>query len=148
MGSFKSFAVAATVTEGPIEPEVEQQPVRTPLERKPIRVISDNDIALSYLENCLSVPALSSDTRTDLPGLTRRFFSGIVDLLLIAIMASPGVAAMYYSGSNWEDPKTIGILSGITAAIMFAYLTVCTAMTGRPWHAHVPECAPSTCAPA
>jgi uncharacterized RDD family membrane protein YckC len=127
----ESFAIESTVTEGPIEPEVDQQPVRTPLERKPIRVISDNDVALSYLENCLSVPALASDTRADLAGLTRRFFSGIVDLLLVAIMVSPAVAAMYYSGSNWEDPKTIGILSGITAAIMFAYLTVCTAMTGR-----------------
>jgi uncharacterized RDD family membrane protein YckC len=127
----ESFAVESTVTKNPVEPEVEQQPVRTPLERKPIRVISDNDVALSYLENCLSVPALSSDTRSDLPGLTRRFFSGVVDLLLIAIMVSPAVAAMYYSGSNWADPKTIGILSGIAAAVMFAYLTVCTAMTGR-----------------
>jgi len=127
----ESFAVESTVTKNSVEPEVEQQPVRTPLERKPIRVISDNDVALSYLENCLSVPALSSDTRSDLPGLTRRFFSGVVDLLLIAIMVSPAVAAMYYSGSNWADPKTIGILSGIAAAVMFAYLTVCTAMTGR-----------------
>jgi uncharacterized RDD family membrane protein YckC len=49
----------------------------------------------------------------------------------MAIMVSPAVAAFYYSGSNWSDPKTIGILSGITAATMFAYLTVCTAMTGR-----------------
>jgi uncharacterized RDD family membrane protein YckC len=127
----ESFAVESTITENPIELEVEQQPGRTPLERKPIRVISDNDIALSYLENCLSVPALSSDTRTDLAGLTRRFFSGIVDLLLIAIMVSPAVAAIHYSGSKWEDPKTIGIMSGIAAATMFAYLTVCTAMTGR-----------------
>ena len=127
----ESFAVESNVTKTPIELEVEHQPERTRLERKPIRVISDNDVALSYLENCLSVPALSSDTRTDLPGLTRRFFSGIVDLLLIAIMVSPAVAAMYYSGSNWSDPKTIGMLSGITAATMFAYLTVCTAMTGR-----------------
>jgi uncharacterized RDD family membrane protein YckC len=127
----ESFVVESTVTENPIEFEVEHQPMQTRLERKPIRVISDNDIALSYLENCLSVPALSSDTRTDIPGLTRRFFSGIVDLLLIAIMVSPAVAAMYYSDSNWADPKTIGILSGITAATMFAYLTVCIAMTGR-----------------
>jgi len=127
----ESFVVESTVAENPIESEVEQPSEHTRLGRKPIRVISDNDAALSYLENCLSVPALSSDTRADLAGLTRRFFSGIVDLLLIAIMVSPAVAAMYYSGSNWSDPKTIGIVSGITAAIMFAYLTVCTAMTGR-----------------
>jgi uncharacterized RDD family membrane protein YckC len=127
----ESFAIESTVTEDSIEPEVEQQPARAGLERKAIRVISDNDIALSYLENCLSVPALASDTRSDLAGLTRRFFSGTVDLLVIAIMVSPAVAAMYYSGSKWADPKTIGILSGITAATMFAYLTVCIAMTGR-----------------
>lgn len=127
----ESFTIESTVTEDLIEPEVEQSPVHERLGRRPIRVISDNDVALSYLENCLSVPALSSDTRSDLAGLTRRFFSGVVDLLLIAIMVSPAVAAFYYSGSNWEDPKTIGILSGIAAATMFAYLTVCTAMTGR-----------------
>lgn len=126
-----SFTAEPTVAETAPEIEFEQQTVRSRVDRKPIRVISDNDVALSYLENCLSVPALSSDTRTDIPGLTRRFFSGIVDLLLIAIMVSPAVAAMYYSGSNWADPKTIGILSGITAATMFAYLTICTAMTGR-----------------
>jgi uncharacterized RDD family membrane protein YckC len=127
----ESFTIESTGTEDLVEPEVEQPPAHTRLGRKPIRVISDNDVALSYLENCLSVPALSTDTRSDLAGLTRRFFSGLVDLLIIAIMVSPAVAAMYYSGTNWSEPKTIGLVSGITAAIMFAYLTVCTAMTGR-----------------
>ena len=46
--------------------------------RKPVRVISDDDAALSYLENCLSVPALSSDTRNDLPGLSRRFLPALL----------------------------------------------------------------------
>lgn len=126
-----SIVVDSIATEAPIDTEVEPGPDRGRLKRKPIRVISDNDVALSYLETCLSVPALDTDTRADIPGLTRRFFSGIVDLLLIAIMVSPAVAAIYYSGSNWADPKTIGIMAGITAATMFAYLTICTAMTGR-----------------
>lgn len=132
-GSINSEAIdlEATAVEAPIESEFEQQPARTRLDRKPIRVISDNDVALSYLETCLSVRALDTDTRTDIPGLTRRFFSGIVDLLVIAIIVSPAVAAFYYSGSNWADPKTIGIMGGIAAAAMFAYLTICTAMTGR-----------------
>src|SRR5262249_25860645 len=64
---------------------VDDVPTRLRPDRKPIRVISDNDIALSYLETCLSVPALASDTRTDLPGLSRRFFSGVFDLLVIAV---------------------------------------------------------------
>ena len=100
-------------------------------DRKPIRVISDNDIALSYLETCLGVPALASDTRSDLAGLPRRFCSGIFDLLLVAVMVSPAAAAIYYSGANWKDPSIIGWMSGIFAFTMFAYLTICTAMTGR-----------------
>ncbi len=124
-------AAEVTVLEDQIDIEVEQEPGRTRIDRKPIRVISDNDVALSYLETCLSVPALDTDTRTDIPGLTRRFFSGIVDLILIAVMVSPAAAAIHYSGSNWAEPKTVGIMAGITAATMFAYLTICTAMTGR-----------------
>jgi uncharacterized RDD family membrane protein YckC len=120
-----------SVAEAPIDFEVEQQPVHQRTARKPIRVISDNDIALSYLETCLSVPALATDTRSDIAGLPRRFFAGLVDLLCIAVIVSPAVAAFYYSGANWAEPKTIGIMAGITAAAMFAYLTVCTAMTGR-----------------
>ena len=126
----ESIALEPAV-EAPIELEVEQQPVRLRNGRKPIRVISDNDVALSYLETCLSVPALANDTRSDVAGLPRRFFAGIVDLLIIAIMVSPAAAGFYYSGAHWTEPKTIGIMAGITAATMFAYLTVCTAMTGR-----------------
>ena len=126
----ESIALESAV-EAPIELEVEQQPVRLRNGRKPIRVISDNDVALSYLESCLSVPALANDTRSDVAGLPRRFFAGLVDLLVIAIMVSPGVAAFYYSGANFTEPKTIGIMAGIAAATMFAYLTVCTAMAGK-----------------
>lgn len=106
-------------------------PTTATSERKSIRVISDNDIALSYLETCLSLPALAADTRSDIPGLARRFFAGVVDLLLIALMVSPAAAAIYYSGGNWAEPRIIGLMSGITAVTMFAYLTICTAMTGR-----------------
>ena len=99
--------------------------------RKPVRVISDDDAALSYLENCLSVPALSSDTRNDLPGLSRRFFAGVIDLILIALMVSPAIAVIYFSGDKWTDPRTIEIMSSITAITMFAYLTISIALTGR-----------------
>ena len=99
--------------------------------RKPVRVISDDDVALSYLETCLSVPALSSDTRDDLPGLSRRFFGGVIDLILIALMVSPAIAAVYFSGGKWTDLRTIEIMSGITVITMFAYLTISIALTGR-----------------
>lgn len=134
-----AFPVEAIESAISVEPEVVEREIETldvesateRVMRKPIRVISDNDIALSYLETCLGVPALDSDTRSDLAGLPRRFFSGLFDLLLIAVMVSPAAAAIYYSGSNWADPQIIGLMSGITAVTMFAYITICTAMTGK-----------------
>jgi uncharacterized RDD family membrane protein YckC len=127
----ESIPVESIVAEPPTEIQVEEQPSRKTGSRKPIRVISDNDIALSYLENCLSVPALASDTRSDLAGLTRRFFAGLLDLIFIAMIVSPAAAAFYYYEPHLADPRNIGILSGITATVMFVYLTISTAMTGR-----------------
>ena len=100
-------------------------------DRKPVRLISEDDAALSYLETCLSLPVLSTDTRSDLPGLSRRFLGGVLDLLFVAIMASPAAAAVYYSGGRWTDPRVIELLSGVTVATMFAYMTMTVAFTGR-----------------
>jgi uncharacterized RDD family membrane protein YckC len=100
-------------------------------ERKPVRVISEDDAALSYLDTCLSLPALSTDTRGDLPALSRRFFGGVLDLLLIALMVSPAFAAVYYSGGKWTDPRVLELLGGITLVTMFAYMTMSIAFTGR-----------------
>ena len=100
-------------------------------ERKPTRVISEDDAALSYLDTCLSVPALETDTRRDLPALSRRFFAGVLDLIWIALMVSPAFAAVYYSGSKWTDPRVIELLAGTTAITMFAYMTMSIALTGR-----------------
>jgi len=99
--------------------------------RKPMRMISDDDVALSYLETCLSVPALSSDTRDDLPGLARRFCGGVIDLMVIALIVSPAVAGVYLSGGKWTDPRVIEIMSAVTVITMFAYLTISIALTGR-----------------
>ena len=100
-------------------------------ERKPMRVISEDDAVLSYLDTCLSVPALATDTRGDLPALSRRFFAGVLDLIWIALMVSPAVAAVYYSGGKWTDPRVIELLAGITVITMFAYMTMSIAFTGR-----------------
>jgi uncharacterized RDD family membrane protein YckC len=101
------------------------------IERRPVRLISDDDVALTYLDTCLSLPALASDTRNDIPALSRRFIAGVFDLILIALMASPAVAAVYYSGGKWADPRIIELLSGATAFTMFAYMTMSIALTGR-----------------
>jgi uncharacterized RDD family membrane protein YckC len=86
---------------------------------------------LSYLETCLSVPAHSADTRKDMPGLTRRAFVGLVDLVLIALMVAPAVAALQAVAVDWSNPRIVGLMVGITVATMFAYLTVSIALTGR-----------------
>jgi uncharacterized RDD family membrane protein YckC len=102
-------------------------------DRKPVRVISDsvNDVALSYLETCLSLPALAADTNTDSAGLGRRFIAGSLDLLLVALLIAPVAAAIEFSDGDWSDPQVIGLMSGITIATMFAYSTISIALTGR-----------------
>jgi uncharacterized RDD family membrane protein YckC len=119
------------MTELTPRPELATAPIVPGLGKKPVRLISDDDVALSYLDTCLSLPALASDTRDDIPALSRRFVAGVLDLILIALMASPAVAAVYYSGSRWADPRVIELLSGATAVTMFIYMTMSIALTGR-----------------
>ncbi len=109
------------------------KPKSEPSERKPVRVISDgvDDVALSYLETCLSVPAIDGDTRNKGAGFLRRTIAGTFDLLLVALMASPAAAAIEFSNGNWSDPRVIGLMGGITVVTMFAYFTISIALTGR-----------------
>jgi uncharacterized RDD family membrane protein YckC len=116
----------------PSKPRTETPRTET-RERKPIRVISDgvDDVALSYLETCLSVTAIADDTRNDSAGFLRRFIAGTFDLLLVALMAAPAAAAIEFSDGNWSDPRVIGLMGAITVATMFAYFTISIALTGR-----------------
>ena len=111
----------------PSKPETETRA------RRPIRVIYDgvDDVALSYLETCLSVPAFADDTRKDSAGFGRRIIAGIFDLLLVALMAAPAAAAIEFSDGNWADPRVIGLMIGVTLIAMFAYFTISIALTGR-----------------
>jgi uncharacterized RDD family membrane protein YckC len=102
-------------------------------DRKPVRVIADgaDHAALSYLETCLSVPAIASDTRHESAGFARRIIAGGLDLVLVALLAAPFAAAIEFADGNWRDPRIIGLMSSITIVLMFAYLTVSIAFTGR-----------------
>jgi uncharacterized RDD family membrane protein YckC len=106
---------------------------RPVVERKPVRMISDsvNDVALSYLETCLALPALSIDAHNEGAGFGRRFVAGTMDLFFVALMIAPAVAAIQFSDGNWHDSRVIGLMSGITVVTMFAYFTVSIALTGR-----------------
>ena len=129
--------VATEAVELAADDELAITPIVAAAERvdkpKRVKVISPSveDAALSYLETCLSVPAHSADTRKDMPGLTRRAFVGLIDLLLIALMVSPAVAALQAAAVDWSNPRIVGLMVGITAATMFVYLTISIALTGR-----------------
>jgi len=137
----KLTIVAAAVAPEPVDIVAAEQLQVTPIaaaeevteKPKRVKVISPSveDAALSYLETCLSVPAHSADTRKDMPGLTRRVFVGLIDLLLIALMVSPAVAALQAAAADWSNPRIVGLLAGITVATMFVYLTISIALTGR-----------------
>ncbi|HMJ24727.1 MAG TPA: hypothetical protein VK475_02830, partial [Pyrinomonadaceae bacterium] len=91
-------------------------------DRKPVRVISDSidDVALSYLETCLALPAIAVETTTTSAGFGRRLIAGTLDLLLVAVMAAPAAAAIEFSDGDWSNPRVIGLMSGIAVAVMFA----------------------------
>jgi uncharacterized RDD family membrane protein YckC len=118
----------------PSKPRTEPADQKTePSDRKPVRVISDSvdDVALSYLETCLSLPAIAADTTNESAGFGRRLTGGTLDLLFIALLAAPFAAAIEFADGNWLNPRIIGLMTGITLVLMFAYLTVSIALTGR-----------------
>jgi uncharacterized RDD family membrane protein YckC len=101
--------------------------------RKPVRVISDSieDSALSYLETCLAVPAIASDVRGDRAGVGRRMTAAFLDLFVVALISTPFAAGIEFAEGLWSDPRVIGLMGGIALALMFSYLTVSIALTGR-----------------
>lgn len=119
----EAFAVFAAVaeTDGPA----------TKPKRVGVITTSIEDAALAYADSCLSVPAHTDEGRKDIAGLTRRTFVGILDLLLITAVASPAALVVNATSENWSDPRVIGLLAGVTVAVMFTYFTVSVALTGR-----------------
>src|SRR6266849_4293075 len=98
---------------------VPPQPAVDAPKRKPVRVISDSieDAALSYLETCLSVPALASDMRGDRAGLSRRMIASLLDLLVVALLSTPIIAGMEFVVDVRSEPRVIGLMVGIVLAL-------------------------------
>lgn len=109
------------------------KPKAEPRDRRPVRVISDGveDVALSYLETCLSLPPIASDTGTESAGFPRRMIAGTLDLVMVALLAGPFAAAIEFADGNWANPRIIGLMGGITLLLMFTYQTISIALTGR-----------------
>ena len=128
-------APAKVITEPAAEPITEPtvELAAEPTTRKPVRVISDSidDVALSYLESYLSLPAIDLPGRSDHAGLARRTIAGFMDLLLVGLMASPVAAVIEFTNGNWSDPRVIGLVAGIAVVTMLAYHIISIALTGR-----------------
>jgi uncharacterized RDD family membrane protein YckC len=103
--------------------------------KKPVRLIADGveDQALSYLESCLTIPAVDFYPSRKPAGLLRRMAGGLIDLLCVAALIGLCGAAIYAAGADWSDPRGIEFLVGAGIVLIFSYFTVLIALTGRTW---------------
>jgi uncharacterized RDD family membrane protein YckC len=98
---------------------------------KPKRLIrDDNDPALNYLDSLPTTVGVDVTRHQSAP-ILRRLMGGIVDLVVIAILASPLAALIQVNQLNWEEPRTIAFAAASFVLVGFLYLTISTAFTGR-----------------
>ena len=123
----------------PSEPEV----VETPLEAEPVRqqaqpvrparrLIVENDPVLNYLDAIprnLRVDEIASQSASAF----RRVVSAMLDLIFCALLTAPIAGALYLSGENLLETRVLAVLGGSLVVVMFIYLTLATALTGRTW---------------
>ncbi|HET6975148.1 MAG TPA: RDD family protein [Pyrinomonadaceae bacterium] len=108
-------------------------PIETP-RVAPKRLIKDdpNDPALNYLDS-IARNLCVEDQNKQSASAFRRLVGALLDLIFCAILTAPIAGAMYFTGSNLQDPRAIGVLAGSLVVVTFIYLTVMTALTGRTW---------------
>ena len=112
---------AESIVEKPIEPRKQAK-----------RLIIDDDPALNYLDSIsknLRVDELDRQSASS----SRRLVAAVLDLVFCALLSSPIAGAMVLTGSNLQDPRAIAVLGGSMVVVMFLYLTLMTALTGRTW---------------
>jgi uncharacterized RDD family membrane protein YckC len=105
-----------------------------PPKAAPKRLIVDdpNDPALNYLDS-IARNVRVDDGEKQSASAFRRLVCAALDLIFCALLSSPIAGAMYLTGSNLQDPRTIAVLAGSAVVVMFLYLTLMTALTGRTW---------------
>ncbi len=114
----------------PVAEVIVEKPIETP--KQPKRLIIDDDPSLNYLD------AISKNLRVDEidrsgASSTRRLVAAVLDVIFCALLSSPIAGAMILTGSNLQDPRAIAVLAGSVVVVMFLYLTLMTALTGRTW---------------
>jgi uncharacterized RDD family membrane protein YckC len=99
---------------------------------KPKRVISDDasDPALNYLDLVGFTYAQTVDPANRAPVFSR-LVAGIMDLLTVCFLSVPFAAVIELRNDNWREPRIAALMAGGTIVVMFIYLTVSTALTGK-----------------
>jgi uncharacterized RDD family membrane protein YckC len=99
---------------------------------KPRRVISDdpNHPALSYLDSILSTGTEKAPADRRAP-IFSRLTAAASDVVVVGFLSLPFAAILELQNLNWHSPRTLGLMAGLAAVVMFIYLTVATALTGR-----------------
>ena len=57
--------------------------------------------------------------------------AGLLDLLLISLLVAPFVAVIEFAAGDWNNPRTFAVISSLALILMFSYLTISFALTGR-----------------
>ena len=98
---------------------------------KPKRLIrDDNDPALNYLDSLPTTVGVDVARHQSAP-ILRRVLGGLLDLLVVAILAAPVFALIEVNQLNWQQPRTIAFAAASSLVVIFLYLTISTALTGR-----------------
>lgn len=114
-------------------------PVEVPTEKPAPRrvtniVIDDNYLARREAEQAAARLSFTHDGAValdDRATLGRRIVAGLVDLLLVGALSSPSAIIIEMTNGNWSDLRVIASLAGVVLTVMFFYLTIATAATGR-----------------
>jgi len=116
-----------------VPPQPTQAETTATTEPHKVRMMGNdtNTATLSYLENLPAKHVVFETSTDDRARFAPRITAALVDLTVAAFASCPFAAAIELSGGNWNDIRVKGLMIGIAIVVMFLYLTVSTALTGR-----------------
>jgi uncharacterized RDD family membrane protein YckC len=98
----------------------------------PRRLIVENDPALNYLDS-ISRSIRIDEIAARRASVFRRLICALLDLVFCGLLSSPIALAIQLTGNDLQDARVIAVLAGNVIVVMFLYLTLMTALTGRTW---------------
>ncbi|MCA1628153.1 MAG: RDD family protein [Acidobacteria bacterium] len=110
-------------------------PIEKPVPRRVTNVvIDDNYLARREAAQAAARLSFTHDGAValdDRAPFGKRIVAGLVDLLLVGVLSSPSAMIIEMTNGNWSDIRVIASLAGVALTVMFFYLTIATAATGR-----------------